>query len=72
MGKMAEAVQLRKKPNMVQMDDESLDKPQDLLTVRTKAANRRSLNREPSRRSQHLSKFLRRRPTHEELVAQDY
>jgi len=54
-------------------DDESFekrDKPQELLSVKTKAANRRSLNREPSRRSQHLSKFLRRRPTHEELVAQ--
>ena len=30
----------------------------------------RSINREPSRRSVYLSKFLRRRPTHEELKAQ--
>ena len=30
----------------------------------------RSINREPSRRSVYLSKFLRRRPTYEELKAQ--
>ena len=30
----------------------------------------RSLNREPSRRSVYLSKFLRRRPTKEDLKAQ--
>jgi len=70
---MAEVVHLRKKP--AQEDEEDEDefverRNKNLLNVKTKAANRRSLNREPSRRSQHLSKFLRRRPTYEELKAQ--
>lgn len=47
-------------------------KPQDALqTQANKVNNRRSgVRREESRRSQHLSRFLRRRPTHEELKAQ--
>jgi len=71
--RMAEAVHLRKKPEVIDDDDEVVerrDKPKDLLSVKTRAANRRSLNREPSRRSQHLAKFLRKRPTQEDLIAQ--
>jgi len=46
--------------------------PQESLQMQAnKTANRRSgVRREESRRSQYLSRFLKRRPTHEELKAQ--
>ena len=62
--KMAENVQLRVKKTGSGEDDN---------TIKVAGTNQRlsvRLNREPSRRSQYLARFLRRRPTHDELKAQ--
>jgi len=52
-------------------DDEVQVRPKktNQLEVKTVSAKRRSINREPSRRSVYLSKFLRKRPTYEEIKA---
>jgi len=53
-------------------DDEEVQvrpKKGDQLEVKTVSAKRRSINREPSRRSVYLSKFLKKRPTYEEIKA---
>jgi len=70
--KMASGLQLKsRKPEEDDDDDEvQVRKKTNQLDVKTVSAKRRSINREPSRRSVYLSRFLKKRPTYEEIKAQ--
>jgi len=70
--KMATNFSIRQKK---ESDEDSIDgdiemRKNNQLNVKTNDAIRRSLNREPSRRSVYLYKFLQRRATKEELIIQ--
>jgi len=69
--KMASGLQMKNK-KFDEEDEEEVqvrNKSGANLDVKTVSAKRRSINREPSRRSVYLSKFLKKRPTYEELKA---
>eukprot|EP00092_Neocalanus_flemingeri_P014913 GFUD01016107.1.p1 GENE.GFUD01016107.1~~GFUD01016107.1.p1 ORF type:complete len:288 (+),score=92.06 GFUD01016107.1:716-1579(+) len=70
---MASGLQIKSRnPKLVgDEEDEEVEvrpKKTNQLEIKTVSAKRRSINREPSRRSVYLSKFLRKRPTYDELV----
>jgi len=69
--KMASGLQMKSRKADDSDDEEVQVRPKkgDQLEVKTVAAKRRSINREPSRRSVYLSKFLKKRPTYEEIKA---
>jgi len=69
--KMASGLQMKNR-KAEESDEEDVvvrNKKGDHLEVKTVSAKRRSINREPSRRSVYLSKFLKKRPTYEEIKA---
>jgi len=69
--KMASGLQMKNKKAEESDEEEVTVRPKkgDHLEVKTVSAKRRSINREPSRRSVYLSKFLKKRPTYEEIKA---
>jgi len=68
--KMASGLQMKSRKSNDEEDEEvEVRKKTNQLEVKTVSAKRRSINREPSRRSVYLSRFLKKRPTYEELKA---